>query len=207
MRRKRKTQRSLKTAGQPSVDLDLLIATFGRACGSWDSISVLGSLVRARLADHCRDAGVRPVSETAFESCWSSFDDEHQQRFAVLISACELDIVAELIPIHCAGADDALPVVEQIQKLTKQLELLPVELLLQSDIRLEEFSRHFCKGWGLDIEDESKTASAKRLNDIDFSRLLQEAEQARTSAQDRLEYLRELQQEEEKTRRPRRGKW
>ena len=72
---------------------------------------------------------------------------------------------------------------------------------------MEEFARHFCADWGLPIKDEKAEASAQRLHDIDFGRLMREAESARDSARDRMAYLRELQEKQEEQRRPRRGKW
>ena len=57
------------------------------------------------------------------------------------------------------------------------------------------------------MKGERDAQSKKRLNDIDFGRLMREAEAARSSATERMAFLRELQEKEEATRRPRRAKW
>lgn len=197
-----------RRADKPTpIDLDELITTFGGAVGFWETQPEAEVLARARLADACRDAGIRPLAAETFQSGWNTFDQEHQRRFCLLISGLDVDGVAKRLPVHSRDRDGADAVLLLFQQLTTRLPLLTLDVLQQSDVRLEEFARHFCVDWGLKITGERPVNSEARLHDIDFGRLMKEAEAARSSAEDRLAYLRELQEKEEETRRPRRGKW
>jgi hypothetical protein len=198
--------RAKKRDPKTPIDLDELIAMFGQAANFWEMQPQAGLLVRAWFADACRDASIRPVTEDAFQSSWSGFDKEHQHRFCLFVSALELQPVANRLPSLCSDGD-ATPALQVLQQLTVRLNLLTLDVLQQSDIRLEEFSRHFCAAWELKIQGERPAKSEARLHEIDFGRLMKEAEAARSSAKERLAYLRELQEKEEETRRPRRGKW
>lgn len=191
---------------QNSIDLDELIATFGQATSFWQTQPQRKLLARARFADACRDASVQPIEKTTFENEWRQFDDEHQQRFGVLTAGFEIPAAARQLPQHSEG-EQAPSAFKLLVMLTNELHLLTIDVLQQSDVRLEEFSRHFCFQWKLPIEGETSTESSERLHAIDFGRLMKEAESAKASAEDRLAYLRELQKKEEETRRPRRGKW
>jgi hypothetical protein len=189
-----------------AIDLDDLITTFGQAANFWETLENAEPLVRARLADAGRNAGIRPVSGDAFDAVWKEFDQERERRFCILVTGLDFAGVAKRLPSHCIDKQMD-PVLELLKQLTVRLELLTLDVLLQSDVRVEEFTRHFCAAWGLRVKGESIPQSAKRLDEIDFGRLMKEAESARLSAHERLAYLRELQEKEEETRRPKRGKW
>jgi hypothetical protein len=83
--------------------------------------------------------------------------------------------------------------------------VLNLSLLRQSDIRIEEFARHFADHLGVFWHGESAEQSKLRLQQLDYKRLLAEAEMARKQAEERMEYLRKK-QDEEGGRRRRRGK-
>ncbi len=82
---------------------------------------------------------------------------------------------------------------------------LTVALVRQSAIRAEEFARHFSMRLGIAIRGETGEKSLKRLNALDYRRLLSEAEQAKQAAQDQMERLRKKQEQTDRGRR--RGKW
>jgi len=189
------------------VNLDLLIITLGRAAGEWESRPVSGELIRARMADACRDAAVRPISAAGFAHRWENLDDGQQRRFAVLVAALDVEEVGARLPALSHSAEFRDEPLERVHSLATGLGLLTVDVVRQSDVRLEELARHFCSSWEVRIADESADESARRLHEIDFSRLMAEAEAAWTSAEDRMAYLRKLQEAQEATRRPRRGKW
>lgn len=190
-----------------SVDVDELIAIFGPSCGVIEMHPVHPELQRAKVADLCRDVGLRPASEREFSERWQSYDDEHQRRFALLIFGFRAKGAAQRMRQMSVARPDQNPVFNVLHELTVELSLLTVSMLGESDVRLEEFARHFCQGIGVGINGESAEESTRRLQAIDFKRLTQEAETARASAQDRLAYLKKMQDEQEQTRRPRRGKW
>lgn len=198
--------RKRKPSRAEPVELDQLITIFGQATNYWGMQTNIQLLVRARFADACRDANVRPVTGLEFRSAWERLDSSDQKRFALSVSAFEVDEIVSRKSALCRGGSAVL-LLTRLVDLCKQLPLLTLEVLQQSDIRLEEFARHFCAAWNLPIQGEKAETSQARLKEIDFGRLMQEAEAARGSAQERMAYLRELQEEEEASRRPRRGKW
>ena len=130
-------------------------------------------------------------------------NDESRIRFSITLSAFEIDDVQSLFTVE----PEAERWLNVLSELAGRLQLLNTEMILQSDVRLEEFSRHFCSTVGLTIKDETEDKSATRLHEIDFQRLMKEANAARSSAEGRMDYLRKLQKEQEATRRARRGKW
>lgn len=189
------------------VNIDEVITTLGSASTDWESRVVFPELIRARLADVCRDASIRPASASAFRERWQPLDEAHQRRFGLLLSACDLEGVQQRFAQWSGNHDANNPLLALFHTLTTGLPLLTVDVVSQSDIRLEELARHFCYHAGLSIEGETDEASSTRLNEIDFARLISEADVARSSAEDRMAYLRKMQEEQEQTRRPRRGKW
>jgi len=125
----------------------------------------------------------------------------------VLTCGLEANGVESAFAKQCGESKQAATPLHLLSDLSRRLNLLDFDVLANSDVRLEELSRHFCASWTINIEGESAAASAKRLHQIDFGRLMKEADAARSSAEERMAYLRKLQEEEEETRRPRRGKW
>jgi hypothetical protein len=89
--------------------------------------------------------------------------------------------------------------------LARELPLLTMELLRQSELRIEEFARNFIARLGATVAGETPQQSRDRLHRLDYARLLEEAEQAKVSAEERMEYIRKLQEEQDK--KTRRGKW
>ena len=197
---KRKSPKS-----QP-VDLDELITTIGQATKFWQTQTNIGPLVRARFADTCRDAKLHPVTGADFRSAWKQLDSAGEQRVALSVSAFEVDSAIKSVKDFSSDGNAAALLVRFVE-FSRRLPLLTIEVLQQSDIRLEEFARHFCAEWDLSIQGENTAESVARLVEIDFGRLMREAEAARGSAEERMAYLRKLKEKEEESRRPRRGKW
>ena len=191
----------------PSIQLDSLIGRFGQAAGFWESQPQPEVLVRARLADAFRDLKLQPIPRSEFQDLWNHFDDEQRLRFCILVDGLEIPEFPAVVQKQGPQVGRASNLVLPLVNLNVQLQYLTCAVLRESDIRLEEFSRHFCAKWELSIHGETPAASSARLHEIDFGRLMQEANAARASAEERLAYLRTLQEEQEKTRRPRRGKW
>ena len=59
---------------------------------------------------------------------------------------------------------------------------------------------------GATVQGETPQDSRRRLERLDYRKLLAQAQEAQKSAEGRVQRLRELQEEQER-RRPRRGKW
>jgi hypothetical protein len=87
----------------------------------------------------------------------------------------------------------------------RQTEVLTLSLLRQSDIRIEEIARHLAASLGVGWRGETPEQSKNRLHQLDYKRLLAEADEAKKQAEERMEYLRKK-QVEDAARRTRRGK-
>lgn len=199
-------QKSSKGSVKP-INIDEVITTLGSAAAAWETCTIFPELIRARLADVCRDALIRPASATAFREHWQPFDEAHQRRFGLLLSVCDLETVQSRFAQWAGSHNQSNVLLTLFHTLTTGLPLLTIDVVSQSDVRLEELARHFCKHAELPIAGETTDASTARLSEIDFARLIAEADAARSSAEDRMAYLRKMQEEQEQTRRPRRGKW
>jgi hypothetical protein len=196
--------------GKDRVDLSLpaLRELFADAAGRLEGKAVEAELVRARLADRYRDAGLEPPLPEEFDALVRDLDGEGWRRLALAAGALDLEEVREALPRLLAPSPGGVR--EQVEAafvgLARATELLTMELLRQSPLRVEEFARHFLARLGAAVAGETVPQSRERLHRLDYGRLLAEAERAKLSAQERMEYLRKL-QEEEDAQRPRRGKW
>jgi hypothetical protein len=162
-------------------------------------------LTRARLADRCRDAGLIPVLPEEFNRAAHGLDAEGQRRLAALVATLDLEPVRATL----AQLANTWPVHQVVSAaftgLAQDTPLLTIDVLAQSEQRLEELTRRFLAAIRASVIGESAEESKKRLHRLDYGRLLAEAEKARESAADRAERLRKLQEEQE-LRRGRRGK-
>jgi hypothetical protein len=205
----------------PQLDLAPLQALLADAAARRAGREVEPDLVRARLADGCRDAALTPLLPEEFDALTARLDAEGSVRLALLTARLDAEgwvrlalLVDALDLKEVRGALAALaavrPLVALVEAafvgLARETPLLTPELLRQSPLRGEELARRFIAVLGADVRGESRQASRQRLARLDYGRLLVEAEQARLAAAGRVEQLRKLQEEQEK-RRPRRGKW
>ena len=163
------------------------------------------TLTRARLADHCRDAGLVPVLPEEFDRAVATLDAEAERRLALLVSLLELEPVRATVAQHAATWPVQQLVTVVFTGLAQDTPLLTIEILGQSEQRVEELARRFLAAIRASISGETAEESKKRLHKLDYRRLLEEAEKARTAASERAERLRQLQEQQEQ-RRGRRGK-
>lgn len=163
-------------------------------------------LVRARLADAYRDAQVEPLSPDAFDALTADLNAEAWRRLALAVSVLDLPMTRTALPHLIDEGGSARQVDEAFVCLARETSLLTMELLRQGPFRIEEFIRHFLARLGGAVAGETTQQSRERLERLDYGRLLAEAERAKVSAADRMDYLRKLQEEQNK-RRPGRGKW
>jgi len=213
-----------------ALDLPALQARFAAAAARGAGRPPDPDLVRARLADACRDTGVTPVlpevfDELApkaisdgpiliinpslperFDGLAQGLDDEALRRLALAVGAFDDEGVCKTLPHLPAIRNDGRRLVAVLRDLARETPLLTLELLRDSPLRAEEFARQFIARLGARVHGETAEQSKRRLERLDYERLLAEAEQARQSAEGRAKHIRDLQDEQEK-RRPRRGKW
>jgi hypothetical protein len=196
--------------GKDRVDVDLppLKAWFTGLVPGLEGKEVEPALVLARLADRYRDAGVEPMLPVDFDGLVTKLDAEGWRRLALAGSALDLEKVRRALPRLLAVTGETVhgQVQNGLVGLAEATPLLTMELLRQSPLRVEEFARHFLARLGAAVTGENVGQSRDRLERLDYARLLAEAERAKLSGEERLAYLRALQEEQEAGR-PRRGKW
>jgi hypothetical protein len=161
------------------------------------------ALVQARLADHYRDLNLEPLAPSQFELIAHGLDAESWRRLALAVGMLDHEATRFTLAVLTT------PVSQQVQVgfvgTARQIDALTLSLLRQSEVRIEEFARHLAFHLGVFWQGESAEQSKQRLHQLDYRRLLAEAEEAKKQAEERMEYLRKK-QEEEAARRRRRGK-
>ncbi len=199
-------RRGRKTRAVPALDLGGLRACFSAGVARFAGKVIEPALVRARLADGVRDTGLTPLLPEDFAERTAGLDAEGWRRLALVVAALEREEVGAALA--AAEGKRGLGVVldDGFFRIARERSLLTLDLLQQSALRVEEMARHFLAGLGAPVEGETPAQSRQRLERLDYARLLEQAEKAKVSAEERMEYLRKLQDEQEK-KGPRRGKW
>lgn len=185
------------TPSVPEVSLDFLATSMFENLDEMENQDVDLDLLRARLADHYRDMERAPMSPDVFMEKAEALSTEERQRLAILIDGLDDEEFREAYACVTLGS-----VEEQVEAcfltVARDLELLTPEVLLQSALRREEMVRFFMSRIGLRIVGEKPQDSAKRLARLDYGKLLAAADRAKSSAEERMAYLRELQEKQEK---------
>jgi hypothetical protein len=198
--------RGSRKPARPMLPLLPLIRWYTEAVPRFTGKPIEPDLVRARVADACRDVNLDPALAEDFDAAAQGLDEEAWQRLALAESVLDVPAVRKVLPLLAGDSGPALTLVNGLTSHARQTPLLTLELLRQSAFRIEEFTRGLLARLGVGVIGETDEQAAQRLERLDYARLLAEAEKARVSAADRMEYIRRLQEEEER-RRPRRGKW
>jgi hypothetical protein len=194
--------------GQPSVEIELpgVQDRLAEAVPRLEGKEVEPDLMRAQLADHYRDLAVEPLLPSEFDALTAGMDDESWRRLALAIDALAVDEVRRALPKLLDGDGVRGQVEAAFVGLARGTPLLTLELLRQSALRVEEFARHFVARLGASVLGETPAQSRARLERLDYTQLLAEAERAKVSAADRMAYLKKLQEKQEALL-ARRGKW
>jgi hypothetical protein len=188
------------------VDLAILQECLAGAVPALVNKDIEPDLVRARLADKYRDVQLEPVAPAEFDALTTGLDDESWRRLGLTVGALDLAAVGPALPQLLGARPVRVQIEEAFVGLAKAVPLLTLELLRQSPLRVEEFARHFLARLGAMFIGETTAQSQERLERLDYGRLLAEAERAKQLGQERMDHLRQL-QEEQDLRRRRRGKW
>jgi len=195
-----------RSSGPPALAVKDVKEQIAKAAVRFDGQPPDMDLMRARLADRYRDAGLTPIAPEEFDSFTGGFDEETCRRLAVLVAALESEEVLKAL----GNSSEERPLMEQMKAaffdLAHYTPLLTLELMRQSHLRAEELARRFIAGLGATVQGESVKASRQRLERLDYAKLLEETERAKRAAAVRMEKLHEMQDEQERTR-TRRGKW
>ena len=180
-----------------SVPLESLLRSVGAGALRLRPEGAAPALVRARLADGYRDAGLLPASSKAF----AGLDPAGWERLALLLWARE-EIVPHLKVLAGSMSVDAHVAAAFVRPATER-SLLTRQVLVMSPARVEELTRAWLAALQVGVEGETPKASALRLAQLDYGALLARVEQAKLSAEERMKYLEELQAAQV----VRRGKW
>jgi hypothetical protein len=189
------------TGSKAEWDLPTVARALGQLTPALETREIEPLLIQARLADHYRDIGLEPLSPSKFDTLVQCLDAESWRRFALAIGPLDH------VEIRSVLKNVKTSVLQQVQAgfvaVARQTSLLTISLLRQSDIRTEEFARHLAAFLGVGWRGETSEQSKKRLHQLDYKRLLAEAEEAKKQAEERMEYLRKKQEEDSARRRPR----
>jgi hypothetical protein len=153
-------------------------------------------LLRALLADLCRDLDCKPMEPEEFLRQAGALDTESQRRFALAVAGLDDKPTRAALAqkLRSSSVTQALGLVFDF---ARGQNLLTMELLIESPLRREEFVRHFIFHLGSPVAGETAVDSQDRLQRLDYRTLLAEAERAKLSAEDRLAYLKKLQEKQE----------
>lgn len=163
-------------------------------------------LARARLCDAFRDLGVQIPTPQELDHALAEMDTPAWRRLYLVTFAAEDRAVGEALTVaHRFDANPRDFWKEAFVGFAQSMDLHPIALLRESNHRLEELTRTWLLRVGVGITGETPEQSLARLERIDYARLLAEVGRART-ADERLAYLRKLQEKADRLRAPR-GKW
>jgi hypothetical protein len=193
-------------AGAGALAMPAVLAAAHEAVARFEHAEVDAALLRAQLADRCRDAGVEPVDPEVFDAAAGELDTEGWRRLAALAALWAAPepgaALAAIVRERGSG-----PAVAALVSVARGKPLLTMAVLRMSALRIEELARAQLAALGIAIAGETAAQSAAALQRLDYERLLAQAEQARQAAEGRLAQLKQAQDEDDRARSPRRGKW
>ncbi len=206
--RKKKAQAAPESASglappapRPEWDLRTMTQQLSELAPVLETKEIEPLLIQARLADHYRELNLEPVPPAHFDRLIHDLDPEAWRRFALAVGTLDhMDLRSTLASLTTT-VDQQVKV--GFVGMATATDALPLALLRKSDVRIEEFARHFAGHLGVFWHGESAEQSNRRLQQLDYKRLLAEAEEAKKQAEERMEYLRKKQEEESARRRPR----
>lgn len=196
----------LRPAKPPALALPVALEAMHEAATVFEHGEIDGALLRARFADDCRDADTEPVEPAQFDAAVGELDPDGWRRLSALIA---LGRRPELAPILRAiiRLRGAAAVLAAVLGVVRGKRLLTLMVLRISALRREELTRAWLAALGIAIAGETAQQSAAALIRLDYERLQAEAERAREAAEDRLAQLKKAQDDDDRARAPRRGKW
>jgi hypothetical protein len=189
-----------------TVELPVVMGALHGPLAALERKPVEPLLVRARMADWLRDAGLLPPDPDQMTTWVAALDAEGWRRLALLATAMEVDAVGSVVGRMAARRDAAWLMKEGLIGVASGTPLLTVALLRESHVRLEELARAWLAALGAGIVGETPAESEERWQRIDYGRLLAEADRAKKEAEQRMAELRERQEKAERMRAGR-SKW
>ncbi len=177
-----------------TVELDAVMHGFRRALPSVERHGANVLLTRARLCDFQRSLGPADCPKPhELDEASRDLDSEGWRRLDLLVG------VAPLLTKAIQRSHELDPEPGQIWRdafvgLALDMPLHTIVLLRESHPRREELARNWLLRLGIPIDGETPERSLERLERLDYARLMAAADAARDAADDRLQYLRKLQE-------------
>jgi hypothetical protein len=195
------------SASKATVELALpaVLQAMEEAVYVFEHAEIDAALLRAQLADRCRDAGVEPASPDGFDAAVHGLDVEGWRRLSAVASLwtwSEVGVALASI-LRQRGAETILAAMLTV---VRAKPLLTMAVMRVSALRTEELARASLGALGIGIAGESAAQSAAALTRLDYERVLAQAEQARQAAEGRMAQLKQAQEVDDMARNPRRGK-
>lgn len=164
-------------------------------------------LLQARLADHIRDMGHTPPGTDVLATMLAELDEQARRRMAVAVSLLQHeDVRVPLEPMIKSKSVEQM--IAGLAATAREMPSIDLPLLARSMVRAEEFARRLARALDIAFDGEEPRRSAERLSRIDYQRLLAKVDAAKLTAEERMEaLLKQQEQDDERIRRVRRGKW
>lgn len=164
-------------------------------------------LLQARLADHIRDMGHTPPGADLLATILGDLDEPARRRLAVAVTLLQYeDVRIPLQPMIEPRSVDQL--IAGLAATSREMQAIDLPILARSMVRAEEFARRMARTLDIPFDGEDPRRSAERLSRIDYQRLLAKVDAAKLTAEERMEaLLKQQEQDDERIRRVRRGKW
>ena len=197
----KKNRKRFKQA--PSVLVPPLTSVVMVGAASLDGRERHPDLARARLADRYRDAALPPLPPALFDQLTTAFDAAAWRRLMLITQLMQH---APRLLEMTSPSQVRQHVSEGVLECVSETSLLTMTLIRESELRAEEFVRHVLARLGTNIQGEDLRGAMAWIERFNYGKLLEEAERARASGEERLALLRELQEQQERERAPR-GKW
>jgi hypothetical protein len=178
------------------ADVNLLMAAIIEVLQHSEKSDPDLDLLRARLADLCRDMKLNPMEPEAAMAQLKAMDVESQKRLTFAVAGFVHEGAQQALTVK-SRSYSAVQLIELLTGFARAHSLLTTEILLQSSVRREEFVRQLCARLDAQVVGETSEESAERLAQLDYGKLLAAVEAAKLSAEGRTAYLRKLQEEQE----------
>lgn len=194
-----------KSESEPIAEweLDVVVAQLCQIAPDIECKEIEPALVHARLADHCRDVGAYPMPSDEFVVATRELTVESWRRLALAVGVLDEPACTAAFATMSKRTPIRQLVRDGFVRPAQELDVVTVSMICQSEVRMEEFARLLASALAIVWKGESAAQSKKRLNQINYRRLLAEADAAKMSAKERMEYLRKKQEEDDGNRRPR----
>jgi hypothetical protein len=165
------------------IELPWLVEALRDALAELEPATLDPDVVRAKLADLCRNLSIEPMEPLELERLASGLDRGGWDRMGLLALVMERGALGDKIaPLFKGRIRSAVR--RGLIETAESSSLLTLELLERAPLRLEELARRFILNLGASVAGETLDASRAALSRLDYNRLMAEADRAKRAAMD-----------------------